>query len=81
MAYRVIAFFNDGTEATMAAIHDITPMAHERLRIRRGERLVEGIVTDVIKAPNVFSEGLDQIVDAVLFRETGTIVQFPRKQE
>jgi len=56
-------------------------MAHERLRIRRGERLVEGIVTDVIKAPNVFSEGLDQIVDAVLFRETGTIVQFPRKQE
>ena len=81
MAYRVIAFFNDGTEATMGVIRDITPIVHERLFIRRGERLVEGIVTDVLKAPTVFSDGPAQIVDEVLFRETGTIVQFPRKRE
>ena len=80
MAFRVIAFFNDGTEATTAVVGDITPIANERLFIRHGDRLVEGIVTDILKGPTVLSDGHAQIVDEVLFQETGNIIQFPRTQ-
>lgn len=81
MAYRVIAFFNDGTEETMPVVRDRTPQAHERLLIRRGDRLVEGLVTDVLRVPTVLFGGPAQIVDEVLFRETATIIQFPRTQK
>jgi len=77
MPYRINAMFNDGCLMVTGLCHEPTPGPHDKIVVRRGNRLVEGVVTTVRPSPFVFAQGPVRVVDEVVFREIATVIEFP----
>jgi hypothetical protein len=77
MPYRINAMFNDGCLLVTDLLREPTPAPNERLFVRRGDRVVEGVVIIVRKSPFIFTQGSVRVVDEVVFREIAKVIHFP----
>jgi hypothetical protein len=77
MPYRINAMFNDGCLLFTDLCREPTPVPNERIFVRRGDRVVEGVVIIVRRSPFIFTRGPVRVIDEVVFREIAKVIQFP----